>query len=243
MTCDFVAITGLAENDRTACFRLSRTSGCNTTRPCRVGELDATVDACEETYDVIVVLDQAQAHRELLAGSLACWRCSAPLRSWGYARRRSLRLSCGARVWLRPRRARCRSCTATDVLLPAFAPVRSAYTIDVVGQALVSSAQGRSHRTIAADLGLPDDTVRGWIRKVSGRAEWLRTTATAAAHMFDAMFDPPPPTAAGSPLAEAISALGGAATAARRMFGPIATPWELLAVIAQGHLLAPLRSD
>ena len=192
---------------------------------------------------MIVVLDQAQAHRELDAGLLPCWRCSAPLRSWGYARPRSLRLSCGARVSLRPRRARCRSCATTDVLLPAFAPLRSAYSIEVVGQALVSSAQGRSHRTIAVDLGLPQDTVRGWIRKVSGRAEWLRTTATAAAHTFDAMFDPPLPTKTGSLLAEAIEALGAAAAAARRMFGPVATPWELLAVIAQGHLLAPLRSD
>jgi hypothetical protein len=201
------------------------------------------MDACEEPYDVIVVLDQAQAHRELLAGTLPCWRCSGPLRSWGYARSRSLRLSFGARVSLRPRRARCRSCSTTDVLLPAFAPLRSAHTIEVVGQALVGSAQGRSHRSTAADLGLPDDTVRGWIRKVSGRAERLRTTGTAAARMFNAMFDPPLPTETGSPLAEAISALGRAVAAARRMFGPIATHWELLAVIAQGELLAPLRGD
>jgi hypothetical protein len=198
------------------------------------------MDACEEPYDVIVVLDQAQAHRELLAGTLPCWRCAGPLRCWGYARPRSLRLSCGARVSLRPRRARCRSCSTTDILLPAWAPLRSAYAIEVVGQALVGSAQGRSHRTIAAALGLPDDTVRGWIRKVSGRAEWLRTTGIVAARMFDAMFDPPLPTETGSPLAEAISALG---TAARRMFGPIATPWELLAIIARVHLLAPIRSD
>jgi len=191
---------------------------------------------------VIVVLDQAQAHRELLAGTLPCSRCSAPLRSWGYARPRSLRLSCGAHVSLRPRRARCRTCSVTHVLLPAFAPPRSAYAMEVVGQVLVGGAQGLSHRTIAADLGLPADTVRGWIRKVNGRAEWLRTTATAAAHMFDSMFDPLPPTQTRSPLAEAISALGAAAAAARRVFGPIATPWELLAAITQGHLLAPLRS-
>lgn len=192
---------------------------------------------------MIVVLDQAQAHRELLAGTLPCSRCSAPLRSWGYARPRSLRLSCGARVSLRPRRARCRACSTTDVLLPAFTPLRSAYTMEVVGPALLGSAQGRSHRTIAADLGLPADTVRGWIRKVRGRAEWLRTTATVAAHMFDANLPPLLPTEVRSALAEAISALGAAAAAARLMFGPIATPWELLAHIAEGRLLAPLRSD
>jgi hypothetical protein len=115
--------------------------------------------------------------------------------------------------------------------------------MEVVGSALLGRAQGRSHRTIAADRGLPGDTVRDWIRKVNGRAEWLRTTATTAANLFDAIFDPPPPTETGSPLAEAISALGGAAAAALRMFGPIASPWELLAAIAQGQLLEPLGSD
>ena len=114
--------------------------------------------------------------------------------------------------------------------------------MEVVGPALPGGAQGRSHRTIAADLGLPADTVPGWIRKVNGRAEELRTTATTAAYMFDANLPPILSTDSGSPLAEAISALGAAAAAARRMFGPIATPWEFLAAIAQGHPLAPLRS-
>jgi hypothetical protein len=98
-------------------------------------------------------------------------------------------------------------------------------------------------REYAGRWGCPEDTVRGWLRKVSGRADWLRTTGTSAEHMLDAMFDPPLPTETGSPLAEAISALGGAVAAARRMFGPVATHWELLAVIAQGLLLAPFRSD
>ena len=201
------------------------------------------MDSCEEPYDVMVVLDQAQAHRELLAGTLPCWRCSAPLRSWGHARPRYLHLSCDARVSLRPRRARCRSCLTTEVLLPAFAPPRSAYAMEVVGPALLSSTQGDSHRTIATDLGLPADTVRGWIRKVTGQAEWLRTTGTLAAHMFDANLPDLLPTQVQSPLAEAISALGAAAAAARLMFRPIATPWEFLAAIAQGQLLTPLRSD
>ena len=93
------------------------------------------------------------------------------------------------------------------------------------------------------DLGLPADTVRGWIRKVTGQAEWLRTTGTVTAHMFDANLPDLLPTQVQSPLAEAISAIGAAAAAARLMFGPIVTPWEFLAAIAQGQLLTPLRSD
>ena len=59
----------------------------------------------------------------------------------------------------------------THVLLPALAPPHRAYTIDVVGQALLASACGRSHRTIGADLGVPADTVRDWIRRVRARAD------------------------------------------------------------------------
>ena len=56
---------------------------------------------------------------------------------------------------LDPRRARCRACSATDVLLPAFAPLRSAYAMEVVGPALLGSAQGRSHRKSARSEGEP----------------------------------------------------------------------------------------
>ena len=115
--------------------------------------------------------------------------------------------------------------------------------MEIVGPALLSSTQGDSHRTIATDLGLPADTVRGWIRKLTGQAEWLGTTGTVAAHMFDANLPDLLSTQVQSPLAKAIWALGAAAAAARLMFRPIATPWEFLAAITQGQLLAPLRSD
>ena len=100
---------------------------------------------------------------------------------------RSLRSSGGGRVWLRPRRVRCASCRVTHVVLPALAPPHRAYTIDVVGQALLASACGQSHRKIGADLGIPADTVRDWIRRVRARAEWLRVQGTIAAHTLDPM--------------------------------------------------------
>jgi len=58
----------------------------------------------------------------------------------------------------------------THVPLPALAPPHRAYAIDVVGQALPASACGQSHRTIGADLGVPADMVRDWIRRVRARA-------------------------------------------------------------------------
>lgn len=51
-----------------------------------------------------------------------------------------------------------------------------------------------------------------------------------------------PILSAGIGLADALSALGTAAAALTRRLGPIAPPWQLIAVITGGRLLAPLRS-
>lgn len=189
---------------------------------------------------MIVVLDEARAHRELRERTLPCPGCGRPLRPWGYARGRWLRLSGGGRGWLRPPRARCAGCRVTHVLLSARAPARRADAIEVVGEALLAHAQGHGHRVIAADLGLPAATVRGWIRRVSARAPWLETVATTWAHRYDPEHTPLAPT--GSSLGEALSALGAAATATVRRLGSLGPPWELIAVIARGQLLVPLRS-
>lgn len=191
---------------------------------------------------MIVVLNEARAHRDLATSALSCPGCSASLRPWGFARARSLRLPDGQTARLRPRRARCTACAVTHVLLPAVAPPRHAYAIEVVGQALQRAANGQGHRAIGAGLALPPDTVRGWIRRVTARAEWLRVQGTTAAHAFDPLHPPIATAGSGSPLAEALSALGLAAAAARRRLGPIAAPWQLVAVLAHGRLLAPLRS-
>jgi len=189
---------------------------------------------------VIVVLDEAEAQADVAGMTLRCPGCSGQLRRWGFARTRSLRSPGGGRVSLRPRRVRCVSCRVTHVLLPALAPAHRGYVIDVVGQALVACAFGQSHRTIGADLGVPADTVRGWIRRVRGRAEWLRVQGTIAAHNFDPML--PAIVPAGSLLADAVSALGTAAAAMVRRIGLLAPPWQIIAMIACGQLLAPLRS-
>jgi hypothetical protein len=189
---------------------------------------------------VIVVLDQARAQRDLAAAALRCPGCAGALRQWGFARARSLRLSCGARTSLRPRRVRCTSCAVTHVLLPAQAPARHAYAIDVIGQALLASARGQGHRAIGAELAVPADTVRGWIRRATGRAEWLRVQGTLRALECDPML--PAAVPAGSALADALSALGLAAAAVVRLLGPIAPPWHIIAMLGRGRLLAPFRS-
>src|SRR5450759_3851540 len=47
---------------------------------------------------------------------------------------------------------------------------------------------------------------------------------------------------AGSALADALSALATAAAATVRRLGPLAPPWQIIAMIARGRLLAPVRS-
>jgi Domain of unknown function (DUF6431)/Homeodomain-like domain len=189
---------------------------------------------------VIMVLDEARAQADLAGSVLRCPGCAGRLRRWGFARPRSLRAPGGGRLRLRPCRVRCTSCAVTHVLLPAIASVRHGYAIDVVGQVLLARAQGRSHCTIGAELGIPPDTVRGWIRRVTARAEWLRVQGTAIAHQADSML--PATVPAGSPLADAVSALGTAASAVVRKLGRVAPSWQIIAMIARGHLLTPLRS-
>jgi hypothetical protein len=55
------------------------------------------------------------------------------------------------------------------VLSAAQLPRRVDHT-DTVGSALLAAANGQGHRRIAAELELPADTVRGWLRLVRPHA-------------------------------------------------------------------------
>jgi len=189
---------------------------------------------------VIVVLDPQRAQADLTAELLRCPGCTGPLRPWGFARARSLRSACGTAT-LRPRRARCSGCAVTHVLLPARAPARHAHTIELIGLALLASARGDSARTISAELAVPADTIRGWVRRATGRAGWLYAQGIIAAHSYDPMLAAAAPGR--SALADALDAVAAAAAAVVRLLGPLGPPWQIIAMIARGQLLAPLRSD
>ena len=130
---------------------------------------------------MILVLDETRAQVDIAGSVLPCPGCTERLRRWVFARPRSLRAPGGGRVWLRPRRVRCTSCAVAHVLFPVIAPGRHGLAIDVVEQVLLARTQGRNHRTVGAvvpELEIPPDTVRGWIRRVSARAEWWRVRGT-----------------------------------------------------------------
>ncbi|MGH2881240.1 MAG: sigma factor-like helix-turn-helix DNA-binding protein [Solirubrobacteraceae bacterium] len=43
--------------------------------------------------------------------------------------------------------------------------------MEVIGRALMAAADGVDHRRIAAELGLPESTVRNWLRRARALAD------------------------------------------------------------------------
>jgi len=125
-----------------------------------------------------------------------------------------------------PRRAYCQRCEATHVLLPAWAVPRRRDGAEVIGEALVCKAQGLGHRRIAARLARPPATVRGWLRAFARRGEIVVGAARRWTHAIAAS-ELGHSRPAGSPLAEAVDALGIVARACRLRLGMTASPWEL----------------
>ena len=173
--------------------------------------------------------------RELVNGGLACPSCGGQLGPWGWARLRDVRAKTPRR--LRPRRSRCRACRGTHVLVPTSTLLRRRDAIEVIGAALLANCAGQGHRRSAAELGVPPSTLRGWLRRFAAQAEDLRSAATAWAHRLDASHPPIQPR--GSPRADALEALGLAAAAAIRRFGPRCSTWHVIAALTGGLMLAP----
>ena len=183
--------------------------------------------------------DAAGVGRLLSGGRLGCPGCGGRLGGWGYARPRVIRGAGGSRWRLVPRRARCRGCGRTHVLLPVSVLARRADAVAVIGAALAAAAAGQGHRRIAGVLGRPASTVRGWLRRFASRAGGLRSAFTRLACELDP--DPRLPGPAGSVLADAVAAvLAAAAAAGRRWGGPALglSPWELAAAVTSARLLA-----
>lgn len=123
---------------------------------------------------MIVVACPDRAERILQVGSMRCPRCPGRLRPFGHGRTRTVRGRGDDTLRVTPRRARCRDCGGTQILLPATLTVRRADSIEVIGAALAAKAGGAGFRAIAATLARPVSTVRSWLRRVpEGHARWL----------------------------------------------------------------------
>jgi len=126
----------------------------------------------------------------------------------------------------------------THVLLLVDVLLRRADTAAVIGKAMLAKAAGHGHRTIAVELGRPPSTVRGWLRRFGRRAESVRAafTALAVTLVVDAVLPDP----AGGVFADAVAAIGAAASSAARRFSvSIVSGWRLATAVSTGRLLAP----
>jgi hypothetical protein len=183
---------------------------------------------------LIVCAEVALVEAELAGGLLACPSCRGVLGPWGHARERVLRCRAGNRL-LRPRRARCRGCEGTHVLLPQFAFSRRQDEVSVIGEAIEAKVLGgEGFRRIAARLGAYPETVRGWLRRFAARAEEIRAYFTRCAVCLDPELGPVLP--AGGGIADALEAIAVTARAWVLRFGQ-AGPWEVASRLSGGLLL------
>lgn len=183
----------------------------------------------------MLMVDTDSVERRLLTGGLACPLCGGELRPWGHARWRVSRQEADS-VRHRPRRANCTDCSKTHVLLSAAWLLRRGDGVSVIGAALLAKAKGEGHRLIAAALGRPAATVRGWLRRFSARAEDVRVLFTRLLHALDPQAGPLQPRE--SVFADALEALGRAGAAGVRRLSP-RPPWEFASWASAGLLLAP----
>lgn len=125
------------------------------------------------------------------------------------------------------------------MLLPDTALARRVDAVAVIGSALTAAAVGAGHRTAAKRVARPASTVRGWLRRFRAAVDRMAAHFAAWAHRLDPMLGPIRP--AGSPVADALEAIGAAARAASLRLGP-RPAWSWASVLTVGALLANTSS-
>ena len=110
--------------------------------------------------------DAASVERRLAAGVLRC-PCGGVLAPWSYAAwRRVITVEGG---WeLRPRRARCRGCGVTHVLLPTRLFSRRQYEAEIIWVCVVARLRGACLASIARRAGCAVSTLTGWLARLGG---------------------------------------------------------------------------
>jgi hypothetical protein len=184
---------------------------------------------------LMVDSDPGRVEQALAAGELTCPGCGGVLGGWGWARGRWLRGRGGRQQRVRLRRGRCRACRATHVLLPVTGLLRRLDLAEVIGAALLARAGQASLRRIAAALGVPLSTVRGWLGRFAERAALIAGHFARLAAWLDPSVATPQPR--GSPLVGAVAAIGVAAVAAARRLGAHTGPLEFASGASGGRLL------
>lgn len=99
-----------------------------------------------------------------------------------------------------------------------------------------AAARGMGRRRIADAIGAPASTVGDWTRRAADNAATIRHDAVQKIVMLDQ--DLVPTAVHGTPLGDALEALGRLAMAITARFGSRGHgPWQLIAVATGGRLL------
>ena len=192
---------------------------------------------------MIIVPDTATATRHSQTVTTSPAHGMAALDGWGPGAQHApdrLRRFGGGTDSCAPKRARCRACSRTQVLVPAMAFPKRADSLETVFNAISLAANGAGHRTIGARIGVPETTVRGWLRRARANANTIRSNAMIAMCALDRMAGKVDPT--GTQLGDMLEAVGRAAMAwdNLRPDRPEAIPrLELAALMTGGELLMP----
>jgi hypothetical protein len=136
-------------------------------------------------------------------------------------------------------RAICRSCGTTRVLLPDTMLRRRQYSAEVIGTALLHAAAGMPWTRVASQAGVPFETVRGWLRRFSRRADLVRAWLLG---LLDALVDDPAlPAGEAHPAAGALGVLAAlhCQMPARWPLAASLSPWQLAARLSRSGLLSP----
>jgi transposase-like protein len=122
----------------------------------------------------------AAAERQVEVPRADCPSCQGPMVFWsGYSRfvRHQGR---DHRIWVP--RVRCRWCSTTHALLPAFVSRNRLDSTETIGDVLESATSGGGGvRPAAERLGVPHTTARGWVRRFGRSARRLGVAIAALA--------------------------------------------------------------
>lgn len=183
---------------------------------------------------VTVSDDATVVENDLSSGRLTCPSCGSGLVRWGWARARPIRDGAPGRTrHHRPRRARCSGCGVTHVLLCVVLAARRADGAAVIGAAVEANMTRRwGHRRIAAWLGRPVSTVRGWLRAFAASASviaaaflgWTARDAPDAAAVW--------PAPAGGSAARALQAVSAYAAGVTDRFSVGVVTWVRAGITA-----------
>jgi hypothetical protein len=188
--------------------------------------------------DVVLIVsdDRAGVEADLAAGRLsarvvgwACWEVgvaagcgrSGPVRGCG---------GCGLVVVVVVRRVAGRRMCCCPICVSA----RRRYLAEVIGAALLSAGR-EGYRRAGERLGVPGETVRDWRARFGCQSERIAGHFVGWGRALDGLLEAP--AAQGSPVADALEAIGVCTRVASLVLGRRA-PWSWVSALTAGGLLA-----